>query len=263
LGGVILAGVLYLFQYVGTFAWLYCWGAMIVFSLAIQFIAPTWIMPLFNKFTPMEPGELKSAILEYTDSVNFPVTNIFVIDGSKRSSKSNAFFTGFGRNKRIALFDTLIARQSVSEMVAVLAHEVGHYKKNHILQGMIIGFIHAGVLFFLLSVFLTNHGLYHAFFMTNTPIYAGMLFFGLLYTPIELVLSVIMQMISRKNEYEADRFAASTLKEPENIISALKKLAAGNLSDLTPHPFYVFLNYSHPPLLQRIRAIRSADIKKP
>jgi STE24 endopeptidase len=129
--------------------------------------------------------------------------------------------------------------------------------------GMIIGFIHAGVLFFLLSVFLTNHGLYHAFFMTNTPIYAGMLFFGLLYTPIELVLSVIMQMISRKNEYEADRFAASTVKEPENIITALKKLAANNLSDLTPHPFYVFLNYSHPPLLQRIQAIRSVDFKKP
>ena len=148
-----------------------------MFSLAIQFVAPTWIMPLFNKFTPMEPGELKSAILEYTGSVNFPVTNIFVIDGSKRSGKSNAFFTGFGRNKRIALFDTLLAQQSVSEMVAVLAHEVGHYKKNHVLQGMIIGFIHAGVLFFLLSVFLANHVLYHAFFMTKTPIYAGLLFF--------------------------------------------------------------------------------------
>ncbi len=262
LGGVILAGVLYLFQYVGSFAWLYCWAAMIVFSLAIQFVAPTWIMPLFNKFTPMESGELKSAILEYTGSVNFPVTNIFVIDGSKRSGKSNAFFTGFGRNKRIALFDTLIAQQTVPEMVAVLAHEVGHYKKNHIFQGMLIGFIHAGVLFFLLSVFLTNHGLYQAFFMTNTPIYAGLLFFGLLYTPIELVLSVIMQMISRKNEYEADFFAASTIEAPDNLVAALKKLSADNLSDLTPHPFYVFLNYSHPPLLQRIQAIRQAVSKK-
>jgi STE24 endopeptidase len=262
LGGVILAGVLYLFQYVGAFAWLYCWAAMIVFSLAIQFVAPTWIMPLFNKFTPMESGELKSAILDYTGSVNFPVTNIFVIDGSKRSGKSNAFFTGFGRNKRIALFDTLIARQSIPEMVAVLAHEVGHYKKNHIFQGMLIGFIHAGVLFFLLSVFLTNHGLYHAFFMTNTPIYAGLLFFGLLYTPIELVLSVVMQAISRKNELEADSFAASTIKDPDNLVAALKKLAADNLSDLTPHPFYVFLNYSHPPLLQRIQAVRSVSLKK-
>ena len=262
LGGAVLAGILYLFQYVGSFAWLYCWAAMIVFSLAIQFIAPTWIMPLFNKFTPMESGELKTAILEYTRSVNFPVTNIFVIDGSKRSAKSNAFFTGFGRNKRIALFDTLIARQTVPEIVAVLAHEVGHYKKNHIFQGMLIGFIHAGVLFFLLSVFLTNHGLYHAFFMVNTPIYAGLLFFGLLYTPIELVLSVVMQAISRKNEYEADRFAASTIKEPANLITALQKLAGDNLSDLTPHPFYVFLTYSHPPLLQRIRAIQTVNFKK-
>jgi STE24 endopeptidase len=262
LGGLILVGVLYLFQYVGTFAWLYCWGAMIVFSLAIQFVAPTWIMPLFNKFTPMESGELKSAILDYTGSVNFPVTNIFVVDGSKRSGKSNAFFTGFGRNKRIALFDTLIAQQSIPEMVAVLAHEVGHYKKKHILQGMVIGFLHAGMLFFLLSLFLTNHGLYHAFYMTDTPIYAGLLFFGLLYTPIELVLSVFMQMVSRKNEYEADRFAASTIKDPDNLVGALKKLAADNLSDLTPHPFYVFLNYSHPPLLQRIRAIRATNPKK-
>ena len=257
LGGLILAGILYLFQYVGTFAWLYCWVAMIVLSLAIQFIAPTWIMPLFNKFTAMEPGELKSAILKYAGSVNFPVTNIFVIDGSKRSSKSNAFFTGFGRNKRIALFDTLIARQSVPEMVAVLAHEVGHYKKKHILQGIIISFVHTGVLFFLLSLFLANHGLYHAFFMTNMPVYAGLLFFGLLYTPIELVLSILMQMISRKNEYEADRFAAATIEQPENLVGALKKLATTSLSNLTPHPFYVWLNYSHPPLLQRIRAIRT------
>ena len=260
LGGIILAGVLYLFQYVGTFAWLYCWVAMIVLSLAIQFIAPTWIMPLFNKFTPMESGELKSAILKYAGSVNFPVTNIFVIDGSKRSSKSNAFFTGFGRNKRIALFDTLIAQQSVPEMVAVLAHEVGHYKKKHVLQGIIISFVHSGVLFFLLSLFLANHGLYHAFFMTNMPVYAGILFFGFLYTPIELVLSVLMQMISRKNEYEADRFAAATIEHPDNLVGALKKLSTTSLSNLTPHPFYVWLNYSHPPLLQRIRAIRLVEL---
>ena len=195
LGGLVLAGILALFQYVGVYAWLYCWGAVIIFSLAMQYIAPTWIMPLFNKYTPMETGELKESILKYAGSVNFPVKNIFVMDGSKRSSKSNAFFTGFGRNKRIALFDTLIAQQTVPEMVAVLAHEVGHYKKKHILQGMVISFVHTGVLFFLLSLFLTNHGLYQAFFMTNMPIYTGILFFGLLYTPIELVLSIVMQMI--------------------------------------------------------------------
>ena len=257
LGGLLLAGILYLFQYVGTFAWLYCWGAMIIFSLAVQFIAPTWIMPLFNKFTPMAPGELKDAILKYAGSVNFPVKNIFVIDGSKRSSKSNAFFTGFGRNKRIALFDTLIAQQTVPEMVAVLAHEVGHYKKKHILTGMVISILHTGLLLFLLSFFLSNQGLYHAFYLSDMPVYAGILFFGLLYTPIELVLSIGMQMISRVNEYAADRFAAETVENPSSLADALKRLSAGSLSNLTPHPFYVFLNYSHPPLLQRIRAIQA------
>lgn len=183
------------------------------------------------------------------------------MDGSKRSSKSNAFFTGFGRNKRIALFDTLIAQHTVPELVAVLAHEVGHYKKKHILQGMIISIVHTGVLFFLLSVFLDSPGLYHAFGIGDTPIYAGLLFFGLLYTPLELILSILMQMLSRKNEYEADRFAAETIDEPDNLIDALKKLTTTNLSNLTPHPFYVFLNYSHPPLLQRIQAILQTNRK--
>ena len=261
LGGLLLAGILALFQYVGIYAWVYCWAAVVIFSLAMQYVAPTWIMPLFNKYTPMAEGELKEAILKYTGSVNFPIKNIFVMDGSKRSSKSNAFFTGFGRNKRIALFDTLIAQHSVPEMVAVLAHEVGHYKKKHILQGMIISIVHTGVLFFLLSLFLTSPGLYQAFGIGYQPIYAGLLFFGLLYTPIELVLSVVMQMLSRKNEYEADRFAAKTIDEPNNLIVALKKLSATNLSNLTPHPFYVFLNYSHPPLLQRIQAIQKTKRK--
>jgi len=177
------------------------------------------------------------------------------MDGSKRSSKSNAFFTGFGRNKRIALFDTLIAQHTVPEMVGILAHEVGHYKKKHIIQGMLISIAHTGVLFFLLSIFLSAPGLYQAFGITHQPIYAGLLFFGLLYTPIELVLSILMQMLSRKNEYEADRFTAETIDNPQNMIDALKKLSSTNLSNLTPHPFYVFLNYSHPPLLQRIQAI--------
>ena len=261
LGGLLLAGILALFQYVGIYAWVYCWAAVVIFSLAMQYVAPTWIMPLFNKYTSMAEGELKEAILKYTGSVNFPIKNIFVMDGSKRSSKSNAFFTGFGRNKRIALFDTLIAQHSVPEMVAVLAHEVGHYKKKHILQGMIISIVHTGVLFFLLSLFLTSPGLYQAFGIGYQPIYAGLLFFGLLYTPIELVLSVVMQMLSRKNEYEADRFAAETIDEPHNLIDALKKLSSTNLSNLTPHPLYVFLNYSHPPLLQRIQTIQKTKRK--
>ncbi|MFB0556773.1 MAG: M48 family metallopeptidase [Dehalococcoidia bacterium] len=255
IGAALLSGILALFEYVGYYAWIYCWIAVTVFSLILQYIAPTWIMPLFNKFTPLEPGELKEAILNYAHSVDFPIKNVFVMDGSKRSSKSNAFFTGFGHNKRIALFDTLIKKHTVPELIAVLAHEIGHHKKRHILQGTIINILHLGVLFFVLSIFLGSSGLYDAFYMEQQSIYSGILFFGLLYTPLEMVLSVIMHVLSRKNEYEADRFAAETIQHPQHLIEALKKLYAGNLSNLVPHPFYVFLNYSHPPLLQRIRAI--------
>jgi STE24 endopeptidase len=260
LAGPLLAGILALFQYAGTYAWLYCWAVVVLFSFIMQYAAPTWIMPMFNKFTPMEAGGLKEAIFKYARSVNFPIKNVFVMDGSKRSSKSNAFFTGLGRSKRIALFDTLIAQNTAPEMVAVLAHEIGHYKKKHILKGTLIGILHTGLIFFLLSLFLGSPDLYQAFYMTQDSIYTGLLFFSLLYTPIELVLSVVMQMFSRKNEYQADRFAAETIDNPHSLIDALKKLSASNMSNLTPHPFYVFLNYSHPPLLHRIQAIQ--DIKR-
>jgi len=255
LGAPLLTGILALFEYVGYYAWLYCWIAVTIFSLVLQFVAPTWIMPLFNKFTPLESGELKEAILNYARSVNFPIKNVLVMDGSRRSSKSNAFFTGFGRNKRIALFDTLIEKHTVPELIAVLAHEIGHHKKKHILQGTIIGILHSGALFFLLAIFLGSPGLYEAFYMEQQSIYSGILLFGLLYTPLEMLLSIVIQAVSRKNEYEADRFAAGTIQEPQRLVDALKKLSAGNLSNLTPHPYYVFLNYSHPPLFQRIRAI--------
>jgi len=204
---------------------------MIVLSLAIQFIAPTWIMPLFNKFTPMEPGELKSAILKYAGSVNFPVTNIFVIDGSKRSSKSNAFFTGFGRNKRIALFDTLIARQSVPEMVAVLAHEVGHYKKKHILQGLSSVLCTPCALLPVIVISRQSRFISRFFHDKHARICRASVLWLTLY-PHRLVLSILMQMISRKNEYEADRFAAATIEQPENLVGALKKLATTSLSNL-------------------------------
>lgn len=261
IGGPLLAAILAFFQYAGALAWLYCWIGTTAFTLIIQFIAPRWIMPLFNKFTPLEDGELKQSILDYAKSVNFKVDNIYVMDGSKRSTKSNAFFTGFGKHKRIALFDTLIEKHTVDELVAVLAHEIGHYKKKHILQGMAISILHMGVMFFLLSIFISNRGLFNAFYMDHISIYAGLIFFGMLYTPIELILSIFMQIFSRKNEYEADRFAAETVKEPENMINALKKLSRDNLSNLTPHPFYVFLNYSHPTVLQRINAIRKVENK--
>ncbi|PID58880.1 peptidase M48 [candidate division KSB3 bacterium] len=256
IGGPILAGALAFFQYAGSSAWLYCWITLTLVTILLQFIAPSWIMPLFNKFTPLEEGELRSAILAYADSVDFPLENLFVMDGSKRSTKSNAFFTGFGKHKRIALFDTLIDKHSVAELLGILAHEIGHYKKKHLLQGMLIGIVHTGIMLFLLSIFLRHKGLFEAFYMEKTSIYAGLIFFGMLYAPIELILSIFMQIFSRKHEYEADRFAVETTKDPEPFINALTTLSAHNLSNLTPHPLYVFLNYSHPPVLERIRAIR-------
>jgi STE24 endopeptidase len=255
LGGPILACIFAIFELAGPSAWLFCWAAVTGYVLVIEFIAPNWIMPLFNKFTPLEDGDLRTAILGYAASVDFPVQNLFVIDGSRRSSKSNAFFTGFGRNKRIALFDTLITGHTIPELVAVLAHEIGHYKKKHIIWGMFISILHFGLLFFLLSLFIDNPLLYEAFYVQQPSVYTGLIFFGLLYTPAEFLLSILMSMLSRKFEYDADRFAARTIPDPAAMTAALKKLSADNLSNLTPHPFFVFLHYSHPPLLQRMEAI--------
>lgn len=256
IGAPLLAGIIAFFEYSGTWAWIYAWLAVTVFSLIMQYIAPTWIMPLFNKFKPLEEGELRSAIEDYTEKVNFPLQGIYVMDGSKRSSKSNAFFTGFGKNKRIALFDTLIEKHTTDELVAVLAHEIGHYKKKHIVKNMVISILHTGVIFGLLSIFLQVEALFDAFFMEEMSVYAGLLFFGLLYSPVETILGIVMQLLSRKHEYEADEFAAKTIREKEEMVNVLKKLSKDNLSNLTPHPFYVFLNYSHPPALWRIEAIR-------
>ncbi|MEN8135848.1 MAG: M48 family metallopeptidase [Thermodesulfobacteriota bacterium] len=257
LGGPLLAAVLWFFATAGNLAWLWCWGAVTLFTLIVQFIAPAWIMPLFNKFSPLEEGELREAIFNFADSVDFSLKNVFVMDGSKRSSKSNAFFTGFGRNKRIALFDTLINNHSVPELVGVLAHEIGHYQKKHILQGMVISILHTGVMLYLLSIFVSHPGLFAAFHMEHSSIYAGMIFFGLLFTPIEMIISLLMNILSRHNEFEADAFAAEHTGEPKSMIEALKKLSVHNLANLTPHPFYVLLHYSHPPLLQRITALRA------
>jgi STE24 endopeptidase len=256
LGVPLTLGIISLFEYAGEYAWVFCWILVTIISLVVEFIFPTWILPLFNKFIPIEEGELKTAIMNYANSVKFSIKNVFVMDGSKRSTKSNAFFTGFGNNKRIALFDTFINKHTIPEIVAVLAHEIGHYKKKHIPQGMIIGILHTGAVLFLLSIFLRAQGLYDAFFMQQQSIYAGFLFFGLLYTPIEMLLSIGMNMLSRKNEYEADKYAATTVKQPQVMIDALKKLSSHNLSNLTPHSFYTFMHYSHPALLQRIRAIQ-------
>jgi len=257
LGGALMAAVLFFFLRTGESAWLWCWATTTVFALVALFVAPTWIMPLFNKFTRLDEGELREAILRYAERVSFPLEGLFVIDGSRRSSKGNAFFTGFGKTKRIALYDTLIEGQTTGELVAVVAHEIGHYKRKHILKSLVIGVLHFGVLFFLLSRFLESQPLFDAFGVAEPSVHAGLVFFGLLFTPIEMVLSFAMNAFARKNELEADEFAARTTGEPEHLVAALKKLSSENLANLTPHPFYVRLHYSHPPVLQRIAALRA------
>jgi len=259
LGVPLLAGILTFFQYTGANAWWYCWAAVTAYMLVVQFIAPTLIMPLFNKFVPLGDGKLKSAIVDYARSIQFPVKNIMVMDGSRRSAKSNAFFTGFGKNKRIVLFDTLIEKHSVPELVAVLAHEMGHYKKKHIMTMLIAGILQSGLMFFLLSFFLSYRGLYEAFYLTQPSIYAGLVFFAMVYSPLEFFLGLFRQILSRRNEYAADRFAADTTRTPVAMVQALKKLSVHNLSNLTPHPFYVYLNYSHPPVLERITALEAPN----
>ncbi|MGD9350864.1 MAG: M48 family metallopeptidase [Desulfobacterales bacterium] len=255
LGAPLLAAILAFFEYAGPHAWWYCWIGVTLYMLIIQFVAPAWIMPLFNKFTPLEEGELKSAILAYANNIKFPLKNVYQMDGSRRSTKSNAFFTGFGRHKRIVLFDTLIKQHTVKELVAILAHEMGHYKKKHIRQSLIMGILQTGLMLFLLAQFITYQGLFDAFYMPQQSVYAGMLFFAMLYAPIDFFSGILMQWRSRRNETAADQFAAETTRDPGSMISALKKLSVHNLSNLTPHPFYVFLNYSHPPVLQRIRML--------
>ena len=256
LGMPLLGAILAFFEYVGTWAWLYCWIGVTVYMLVIQFIAPTWIMPLFNRFTAIEDGDLKAAILAYARTIDFPLKNVYVMDGSKRSGKSNAFFTGFGKNRRIVLFDTLIEKHTTRELVAILAHEMAHYKKHHILQSLVMGICQMGIVFFLLSLCISFQGLFDAFYMNRTSVYAGLIFFSMLYSPVDFFMGIFMQHRSRKNEYAADRFAVQTTNDPEAMATALKKLSVHNLSNLGPHPFYVLLNDSHPPVMERLRAIR-------
>ncbi len=257
LGGVFLYAILSLLAHGGPFAWIWCWTAGTLFLFAVQYIVPTWIMPLFNRFTPLEEGPLRHALMTYARSIDFPLTHIFVMDGSKRSTKANAFFTGFGKNKRIVLFDTLIKDHDVDELVAVLAHEMGHFKKKHIMKRMLLSILQMGMIFWLMSICISFEGLFTAFYMEQPSIYAGLIFFGMLYTPVDLFLSMFMQILSRHDEFEADTFAATTSHKGEALITALKKLSVSNLSNLTPHPFYVFLHYSHPPVMDRIEAIRN------
>lgn len=259
LGGPLLAAILWFFETSGQWAWLYCWAAAVAFILVVQFLAPVVIMPLFNKFTPLADGELKEAITGYALAQRFALQGIYTMDGSKRSTRANAFFTGFGRFRRIVFFDTLTEKLSTSEIVAVLAHEMGHYKLKHIPVMMALSILQLGLLFFILSLFLGNAGLSAAFGMEQVSIYASLVFFGFLYAPISTILAIGFNAFSRRNEYQADRFAAQTLGAAiggEPLIAGLKRLSVSNLSNLTPHPLHVLLNYSHPPILARIEALR-------
>jgi STE24 endopeptidase len=262
LGVPLLAAILLFFDWAGAWAWIYAWAGTTAFSLLVSFVAPAWIMPLFNKFSPLEEGSLRSEIIAYADRVGFPLANVYVMDGSKRSTKSNAFFTGLGKNRRIALFDTLVESQSVAELVVILAHEIGHYQMKHIQKGLVLNIAHFGVLFYLLSIVVQNPTIFAAFGVAAPSPHVGLVLFGVLYTPVSFVLSVALNRLSRKHEFEADRFAVSTTGQGSEMESALKKLSLTNLSTLTPHPLHVFLTYSHPPVLDRIAAIR-AEVAHP
>ena len=254
LGGALLAAILWLLVVAGPWAWLWCWLASAAFLVGVQLVAPTWIMPLFNRWSPLAPGELRDAILAYARSVAFPLSDVFVIDGSRRSTKANAFFTGFGSRKRVALFDTLVEKLQADELVAVLAHEIGHYKRGHVWKGTVAAIVQQGLFFVLLSVLLRQSGLFEALGVAPSA-HAGIIGFALVFSPLELGLSLVTHAWSRRHEREADAFAARTTGHGERLASALKRLSADSLSTLTPHPLYVVLHYAHPPVLERIRSL--------
>ena len=259
LGGFTLFLILIFFNKFGDYAWLYAWVALSAILVLAQPLFTSVIAPMFNKFTPLEDGELKNKINAFAEKVNFPLSRIDVMDGSRRSSKANAYFSGLGKNKRIALFDTLIEKHSVEELVSIIAHEIGHYKKQHNIKGIIMGVVQTGIMFYLLSLFINNEALFAAFKMENVSIYASLLFFSILYSPIELIMSFLGNAISRKHEFEADDFAKTSIGTGKYLIEGLKKLTVTNLGNLTPHKLTFWLSYSHPPVLSRIKALYNSE----
>ena len=256
LGLGILSVVIWFYQLTGKNFWIYTWLSVAVFSLFINMFYAKLIVPLFNKQSPLEDGELKSAIEKYAKNVGFTINNIYVIDGSKRSTKANAYFSGFGSQKRITLYDTLINDLEVEEIVAVLAHEVGHYKRKHIIFNLISSILITGITLFILSLFVNSPLLSEALGVSIPSFHIGLIAFGILYSPISEVTGLFMNYMSRKFEYQADNFAKDTF-EGKALITSLKKLSKNSLSNLTPHPAFVFMNYSHPTLLQRINNLES------
>ena len=255
-GGGLLALIIWFYQITGTHFWLYAWGLVAVFTIFMNMFYSKLIVPLFNKQTPLEEGALRDQISSYAKGVGFTLDKIFVIDGSKRSTKANAYFSGFGREKRVTLYDTLIHDLEDDEIVAVLAHEVGHYKKNHIIFNLIASILLTGITLYILSLFISNPLLSQALGVKTASFHIGLIAFALLYSPISELTGLGMNLFSRAFEYQADDYAKSTFRA-EPLISSLKKLSKNSLSNLTPHPAYVFVHYSHPTLLQRIRNLRS------
>lgn len=278
LGIPLASAVLWFFSRFEQSGWLFAWAAVTAFAVGSQLVVPIWILPLFHRFTPLEPGALRHALLGYAEKVAFPLDDIYVVDGSRRSSKANAFFTGIGKRRRIALFDTLVgkledqdsenenrdevgavdvdAAPSVAELVAVVAHEVGHAKKRHIPIGLGLGVLQMGAMLYLLQLFLSQPGLYRAFSVEQPSVHVGFVLFAFLAGPVDELLSVAANWLSRRFEFQADRFAAKTTADPESLVQALRRLAKNNLTQLTPHPLLVFLRYSHPPLAARLAALR-------
>jgi STE24 endopeptidase len=252
IGGGVLAIIIWFYQQTGKNFWIYAWILVAVFSLFMNLFYAKLIVPLFNKQTPLENGELKTAIEKYASNVGFRLNNIFIIDGSKRSTKANAYFSGFGSQKRITLFDTLINDLETDEIVAVLAHEVGHYKRKHILFNLASSILLTGFTLFILSLFINDSLFSEALGIETPSFHIGLIAFGILYSPISEITGIFMNYISRQFEYQADNFAKETFAS-KPLITSLKKLSRNSLSNLTPHPAYVFMHYSHPTLLERIK----------
>ena len=254
IGGLLISVLLYLVQTIGPNFWI--WFGMIAatFILLVNMFYTSLFLPLFNKLTPLEDGTLKTAIEVFAKKVNFPLDNIFVMDGSKRSAKANAFFSGIGKKKKIVLYDTLITNHTTEELVAVLAHEVGHFKKKHIVWSYLISIVQVFFILFVLSRMIFNENLSLALGGNIQAIHLNLIAFGILFSPISGVTGLLMSLLSRKNEFEADAYARETF-DGNALASALKKLSVDSLSNLYPHPAYVFFHYSHPPLLHRLKAL--------
>ena len=258
IGGGLLALIIFIYQKTQNMFWIYAWLLVTVFTIFMSMFYSSIIVPLFNKQTPLEEGELRDAIEKFANKVGFKLKNIFVINGSKRSTKANAYFTGLGAKKRIVLYDTLIDDMTTEELVAVLAHEIGHYKRKHIIQGLVISIVQTGIVLYIFSLLIGSPDLSKALGVEQPNFHIGLVAFGILYSPVSFVLGIFMNILSRKNEYQADEFAAVNYK-PGALASALKKLSVKNLSNLTPHKTYVFFHYSHPTLLQRLARLKQFE----